>query len=164
MKQTEKPGKHTITPAAEINSSSETGGKAAKGRSAWGKVFLVFLSSVFILALLGFLFVNGKLNKLNYHEEFETLTQEEIQAINEAQTINNKNLDQAVQNLEQRDSGVEPAEGETFGNQDNQNLDQALQNLEQRDSGAELSEGEIFGNRNIVNILVCGTDMRIPGT
>ena len=158
MKQTEKPGKHTITPAAEINSSSETGGKTAKGRSAWGKVFLVFLSSVFVLALLGFLFINGKLNKLNFHEEFETLTEEEVQALID------KNVDQAVQNLERRDSGTELAESESSGNQNNKNPDQALQNLELRDSGAELAEGEIFGNRDVINILVCGTDMRIPGT
>ena len=188
MKQTEKPGKHTITPAAEINSSSETGGKTAKGRSAWGKVFLVFLSSVFVLALLGFLFINGKLNKLNFHEEFETLTQEEVQAFSDKSldkamqnlelrdsdaelaesessgNQNNKNPDQAVQNLELRDSGAELAERESSGNQDNKNPDQAVQNLELRDSGAELAEGEIFGDRNIVNILVCGTDMRIPGT
>ena len=135
MKQTEKPGKHTIAPAAERNPSSETNGKAAKGRSAWGKAFFVFLSSVFILALLVFLFVNGKLNKLNYHQEFETLTQEEVQAINE------QNLDQAVQKI-----------------------DPAVQNLEQRDSGSELAESEVFGHQDIVNILVCGTDMRIPGT
>ena len=176
MKQTEKPGKHTITPAAEINSSSETGGKAAKGRSAWGKVFLVFLSSVFILALLGFLFVNGKLNKLNSHEEFETLTLEEIQAINNmnqdqavqnldetqtreaVQAINDKSQDQAAQNLDETQTQ------EAVQAISDKNLDQAMQNLELRDSGAELAQGEIFGNKDIVNILVCGTDMRIPGT
>ncbi len=128
MKQTEKSGKHSIAPAAEINPSSETSANAAKGHSAWGKAFFIFLSSVAILALVVFLFVNGKLNKLNLHEEFETLTQEEVQAIND------------------------------------KNPDQAVQNLEQRESGSELAEGEIFGNKDIVNILVCGTDMRIPNT
>ena len=128
MEHTEKPDKQTATPAEEINPSSDTSGKAAKERSGWGKAFFVALASAFILALGAFLFVNGKLNKLNYHEEFETLTHEEVQAINDT------------------------------------DLDQAVQSLERRDSGAELAEGEVIGDQDIMNILVCGTDMRIPNT
>ncbi len=128
MRYTERPDKLTIASDAEINPSSDASGKMARKHSTWRKALLIALSIVFILALGGVFFVNGKLNKLNYHEEFETLTQEEIQTINDM------------------------------------DMDPAVQNLEQRDSGAELAEGEVFENQDIVNILVCGTDMRIPFT
>ena len=39
-----------------------------------------------------------------------------------------------------------------------------VKGLEVRDSGSELPDGDVFSDKNIVNILLLGTDMKIPNT
>ena len=94
-----------------------------------GNTILLIVISVFLIGAASVvLFVNSKLNKLNYDEQIETLSHEDILKLNDRE------------------------------------LDKSLQNLEQRDQAPTPAEGDVFKDKDIVNILVCGTDMRIPNT
>ncbi len=94
-----------------------------------GKSILIGLALLLLLLVVTVvLFVNGKLSKLNYKEVAGGLTVEEISALNDS------------------------------------DIDDSLKNLELRESGAPPAEGDVFKDKDIINILVCGTDMRIPGT
>ncbi len=99
-----------------------------KKRLSGNTIFLIAVSIVLIGVASAVLFVNSKLNKLNYHEQTEALSHEEVLELND------------------------PA------------LDQAVQELEMRDQAPEQPEGDVFTDKDIVNILVCGTDMRLPNT
>lgn len=87
-------------------------------------VFLVLTAAVVSVVA----FVNGKLNKLNYHEEVTNITTDEMIHLNDA------------------------------------DIDKSLSGMEIREGGAASAEGDIFKDKDIINILVCGTDMRIPNT
>ena len=123
--QPQETGKDTGTEKQTEARSTNAGRKALRA----GKVIVITVCAVLVAAVLGAaLYVNGKLNKLNYHEQAEPLTHEEVQALSD------------------------PA------------LDQSVQKLERRESAAAPAEGDVFENQDIINILVCGTDMRQPNT
>lgn len=60
------------------------------------------------------------------------------------------------------DSGAAvPADGVTVVSDD---FSANVEGLEVRSGGGELPDGDVFSDKNIVNILLLGTDMKIPGT
>ncbi len=104
---------------------------ATRGKAGFPLKIKILIGVFFVLAAVVVsvvAFVNGKLNKLNYHEEITKITTDEIIQLNDS------------------------------------DIDKSLSGKEIRESGAPLAEGNIFKDKNIINILVCGTDMRIPNT
>ena len=127
---TEKDNARDLAPQERFDDSCATAAAASvRGHAKLGKTILLSVCAVILAAFIGIsLFVNGKLNKLNYNEQTEALSPDELQSLNDSE------------------------------------LDESLQNLEQRDSGSAPAVGDVFSDKNVINILVCGTDMRIPNT
>lgn len=93
------------------------------------KIILIGVCSILVAAIVGTaMFVNGKLNKLNYNEEIANITTDEMIQLNDS------------------------------------DIDKSLSGMEIREGGAALAEGDVLKDKDVINILVCGTDMRIPNT
>lgn len=130
----EKPPKEKKAPRKERAAAKKASAEgvaeepgAKKKKRVGLKLGLGAAALVLVLLAGVLLFINGKLNKLNYNE---TVTVDESARISSTDDETNKNL----------------------------------KKLEQREGASALPTDDVFKDKDVVNLLLLGTDMKIPGT
>ncbi len=120
-------GEPGAVPSAAVQGTG-AGRKGNRGRRRLWRIIGIVAGVVLLLILALVLYVNSKLNMINYHQKSDEIEVSDI---------------------------VIPAE-------DQVEIDVA--GLEEREGMGDVPEGDVFSDKNVVNILLIGSDKRIPNT